>query len=249
MAGLLNDPHAGVCDSSATDFAMDTGADVDEEFLSQSAPSGNALEPSRSSRLARKAESARQARLRHKQYVTELQGQVQALQTRLDAAQMGAASAAQAMNELTGALNASQKEQLRQWLVEAQGENHILVRVASTAVAAAAAQPAAAAQGPGVQISSPLTVGGLARGNGLSHEGSTPIAINGGGSRHSPMESDEDTFAMSRSWDDNEAARSILNLNSPNGFHPGGGAAIPGSFALPVASVAASAPSSFTFLR
>ena len=75
---------------------------------------------------------------------------------------------------------------------------------------------------------------------------STPIAIGNGFGRdkmRSPMESDDDTtFAMGdmpRSWDDIEGARSILNLNSPNGFHPGSGA-LPSAFMLPIA--AASAP-------
>eukprot|EP00665_Eupelagonemidae_sp_cell47_P008807 gene8807-4859_t len=58
------------------------------------------------------------------------------------------------------------------------------------------------------------------------------------------MESDEDNGAfgpISRSWDDIEGARSILNLNSPNGFHPSaaappGGAMPSASFLLPAAS-------------
>ena len=56
--------------------------------------------------------------------------------------------------------------------------------------------------------------------------GSAPVAIGGGSSAHwrgrnGAMESDDDTsLPLSRSWDDCEVARSILNLNSPNGFHP-----------------------------
>ena len=67
-------------------------------------------------------------------------------------------------------------------------------------------------------------------GGGARASASAPIAIGGAGahwrggagmSSVSPMESDEDTaFPLSRSWDDCEVARSILNLNSPNGFHP-----------------------------
>lgn len=57
----------------------------------------------------------------------------------------------------------------------------------------------------------------------------------------SPMESDEDTaFPLSRSWDDCEVARSILNLNSPNGFHPvagNNGMPPPTSFSLPSAPI------------
>ena len=59
------------------------------------------------------------------------------------------------------------------------------------------------------------------------------------------MESDEETFSMSRSWDDIEGARSILNLNSPNGFHPLSlaSSAPPTSFVLPVAARAPPPPS------
>jgi hypothetical protein len=58
------------------------------------------------------------------------------------------------------------------------------------------------------------------------------------------MESEEDSgmFPLSRSWDDIEGARSILNLNSPNGFHPIAGAPPPISFSLPTASSMPSFP-------
>jgi len=66
------------------------------------------------------------------------------------------------------------------------------------------------------------------------------------------MESDDDTtFQLSRSWDDTEAARSILNLNSPNGFHPLNGTSLmggslmgggPADFALPSAATKAAGP-------
>lgn len=54
---------------------------------------------------------------------------------------------------------------------------------------------------------------------------SPPLPPRQGMSEPSPMESDDDTFTMetfgmSRSWDDIEGARSILNLNSPSAFHP-----------------------------
>jgi hypothetical protein len=107
-------------------------------------------------------------------------------------------------------------------LHEAQGENHALVRY-ETGVPL----PPAPARAPAPAC------------NGGESNGSAPIAIGGGGdaggpSTHwrsganghhstSPMESDEGdaaAFPMSRSWDDCEVARSILNLNSPNGFHP-----------------------------
>ena len=41
------------------------------------------------------------------------------------------------------------------------------------------------------------------------------------------------------------ALRSILNLNSPNGFHPAANSQAPSSFLLPQAAAASSAPSSF----
>uniref|UniRef100_A0A7S0LAI9 Uncharacterized protein n=1 Tax=Coccolithus braarudii TaxID=221442 RepID=A0A7S0LAI9_9EUKA len=254
MSGILQlaDRPADSSDIGSAQFTMDTGVDVDEEMMfSHSAPGANGLEPSRSSRLARKAESARQARLRHKQFVLELQGQVNGLQARLKAQEMQMSSqpsAAHAIGELLGALKADQKAQLHKWLNEAQGENNILVRVTSGALAAAARnapvpQPAA----PPVtspSIVSPMTMNGFSLAADRISQ-STPIAI-GGAHRHSPTDSDEDTFTMSRSWDDNEAARSILNLNSPNGFHPISGSSLPGNFVLPAASAAASAPSAFT---
>ena len=107
-------------------------------------------------------------------------------------------------------------------LHEAQGENHALVRYEN-----GVPLPPAPARAPAPAC------------NGGESNGSAPIAIGGGGdaggpSTHwrsganghhstSPMESDEGdaaAFPMSRSWDDCEVARSILNLNSPNGFHP-----------------------------
>ena len=82
-------------------------------------------------------------------------------------------------------------------------------------------------------------MGGAANGSGAAH-------WRGGGHSVSPMESDEDAaFPMSRSWDDCEVARSILNLNSPNGFHPlpsNGGMPPPAAFSLPNASSMPSYP-------
>ena len=126
---------------------MDTGEGGEEYGLSQSAPDGSA--PDRNSRfppgrprlrtllfpgsarppahaslplprrLARKAESARQARLRHKQFVTELQGQVDAAQERVRQLEsfctQGPGSAAVAVQELRGALAPDQLQQLQQW--------------------------------------------------------------------------------------------------------------------------------------
>mmetsp|Transcript_10626 Transcript_10626/g.22582 ORF Transcript_10626/g.22582 Transcript_10626/m.22582 type:complete len:267 (-) Transcript_10626:834-1634(-) len=237
-------------DNMSNSYNMDTStdADGDDMGLSQSAPNGGG-EPSRSSRLARKAESARQARLRHKQYVTELQEQVAGLQSRiknLEVQLTAQPSAAQAFQELLGALQPEHKAQLQQWLTEAQGENHIMKRVA---VASATPQPLAPQpiRQPQAQLSSPITINGFSNHRASSH--STPVGTNGSApNRHSPMESDEDTFTMSHSWDDNEAARSILNLNSPNGIHPNcsSSVAIPSHFALPSAHVASSAPTSFS---
>ena len=70
-------------------------------------------------RLARKAESARQARLRHKQFVTELQQQVDAAQDRVRELEVfcttGPGSAASAVQELSSALAPEQMAQLQQW--------------------------------------------------------------------------------------------------------------------------------------
>lgn len=196
---------------------------MDELSLSQSCP--GASEPSRHSRLARKAESARQARLRHKHYVSELQEQVTILQSRVRSMELrykDQPTAAQAVSELQGALTHEQQQQLQQWLKEAQGDNHVLKKY----------------QSPPAQLApSPVQEKQL-----LSH--STPVAIPGG-NETSPMDSDEDTpFTMSRSWDDIEGARSLANLISPNGFHPTASASMPSSFILPAA--ASSAPHSFS---
>jgi len=213
--------------------AMDEQMDMGGEYgLSQSAP-GN--ETSRSSRLARKAESARQARLRHKQFVTDLQAQIDAAQERVRQLETfcttGPGSATIAVQEIRKALTSEQLQQLQQWLTEAQGENHVLKRYENGVVL-----PPAPKASPRIGPSS-------------SAQGSVPIAISGaGGERRqgprdsgvSPMESDDDTtFPISRSWDDIEGARSILNLNSPNGFHPmaGMGSMLGGgSFSLPTAA-------------
>ena len=148
-----------------------------------------------------------------------------------------------ALRELKEALNPEQLQQLQQWLVEAQGESHVLTRyergVALPPLATAAV----------VHASDSLAHAPVA---GFS---SAPIAISSGGRAHwrgsamaaSPMESDDDlgAFPLSRSWDDIEGARSILNLNSPNGFHPIAGAP-PVSFSLPTASLPPFPPHSGT---
>lgn len=174
-------------------------------------------------RLARKAESARQARLRHKQFVTDLQEQAAGLNARIRQLEAhcttGAGSPAVVVRELKSALPAEQFEQLRKWLQEAQGDNHVLARYEN-----------------GTPLPQPPASAAATSGGGGGSSGSAPIAIGGGAgaSTHwrsgaaqhsiSPMESEEgDAGAfppMSRSWDDCEVARSILNLNSPNGFHP-----------------------------
>ena len=69
----------------------------------------------RSNKLARKAESARQARLRHKAYVTDLQEQVGALQARVRSLEPQCAPEQTAMHvvrELQSALSAEQHAQL-----------------------------------------------------------------------------------------------------------------------------------------
>ena len=214
---------------------MPGGEEDDAFLLSSSAPGADGL--SRNSRLARKAESARQARLRHKQFVTDLQDQAAGLQARINELEVhctsGPGSAAVALRELKAALSAEQLEQLRGWLSEAQGDNHVLKKYENGA--ALPPPPSAPLALAGAHISggsAPIAIGG-----GATH-------WRGGGAGHSvsPMESDEDAaFPLSRSWDDCEVARSILNLNSPNGFHPlaGNGAMPPPtSFSLPSSSAA-----------
>ena len=77
--------------------------------------------PLPSRRLARKAESARQARLRHKQFVTDLQDQAAGLQARISELEThctsGPGSASVALRELKGALSEDQLGQLRKWCV------------------------------------------------------------------------------------------------------------------------------------
>ena len=70
-------------------------------------------------RLARKAESARQARLRHKQFVTDLQQEAAGLQARISELEThcvsGPGSANVAVRELKAALTSEQLDQLRGW--------------------------------------------------------------------------------------------------------------------------------------
>jgi len=193
----------------------DSEMDTADDMMSSSCPGGEA---SRHSRLARKAESARQARLRHKQFVQELQDQVSVLTGRLTQSELQP-SAHQAVCELKGALTPEQLGTLTGWLLASQGDGHVLERYS---------QPRVVEPELSLPRSIPISINAM--------------TANGRDDAQSPMESDEDTFQMgemSRSWDDIEGARSILNLNSPNGFHPGAGA-LPSSFMLPIA--AASAP-------
>ena len=195
----------------------------------------------RSNKLARKAESARQARLRHKAYVTDLQEQVGALQARVRSLEPQCAPEQTAMHvvrELQSALSAEQHAQLTSWsvispptpsylrplrisradgtdplprptprplatrLTMSQGENHVLKRVAAGAAAAAAAAAAATA----AAASQPIAIG-----NGPAEFGQRSA---------SPMESDDDTFGMSRSWDDIEGARRRAPPPSPTPSFP-----------------------------
>ena len=70
-------------------------------------------------RLARKAESARQARLRHKQFVTDLQDQAATLRSRIKELEThcttGPGSASVALRELKQALQPDQLSQLQKW--------------------------------------------------------------------------------------------------------------------------------------
>ena len=82
----------------------------------------------RSNKLARKAESARQARLRHKAYVTDLQEQVGALQARVRSLEPQCAPEQTAMHvvrELQSALSAEQHAQLTSWSVISPPTPHI----------------------------------------------------------------------------------------------------------------------------
>ena len=83
-----------------------------------------------------------------------------------------------------------------------QGENHVLKRVAAGAAAAAAAAVAATA----AAASQPIAIG-----NGPAEFGQRSA---------SPMESDDDTFGMSRSWDDIEGARRRAPPPSPTPSFP-----------------------------
>jgi len=210
------------------------GQEDDEFGLSSSLPGEGG---SRNSRLARKAESARQARLRHKQYVGDLQGQVDGLQARVRQLEAhctdGDGAAHTAIRELKGALNPEQRAQLGTWLTAAQGENHVLVKYE---IGAGLPPPRSSAS------SAPISIDGL----GCSSYGSGHWR---GGNGTSPMESDEDSAfgPISRSWDDIEGARSILNLNSPNGFHPRGVPSLPPpTFTLGTAGSSLVSSSGFT---
>jgi len=205
--------------------------DCDELVMSSSAPNEGAI--SRNSRLARKAESARQARLRHKHFVTDLQEQAAILHARIRDLEAhctsGPGSAAIAFRELKCALSAEQLEQLRKWLSDAQGDDNVLARYENVAT-----EPPPLAYAGGHRhcaSASGSRVGGTGvdGDRGCCTSSSAPIAIGTGASHWrdrlpaSPMVDSDDgdaVFPLSRSWDDCEVARSILYLNSPNGFHP-----------------------------
>ena len=180
-----------------------------EEHMNGSQEGTNFGDLSRSSKLARKAESARQARLRHKQYVGELQEQVLALQRRCRTleAQCGAeGSAANLASQLKQALKPEQHAQLLEWVQAAQGEDNVLQRYAAP---------------PPLP---PTPVGPCPWTPETSASGSKPIAVGRGaifgGETSSTFEVDDGPSGISRSWGDIEGARSILNLNTPEGFHP-----------------------------
>ncbi|EOD14322.1 hypothetical protein EMIHUDRAFT_356540, partial [Emiliania huxleyi CCMP1516] len=106
----------GVPRPQATPETPDAEMDTGEDMYAGSAAAANCAggEVSRHSRLARKAESARQARLRHKQFVQELQEQVSTLTNRI--AQLESQpSAFAAVHELRGALSQEQLTTLLGW--------------------------------------------------------------------------------------------------------------------------------------
>ena len=183
---------------AGTVMEMDT-ADA-EQHVSSNHESTN-FGDSRSSKLARKAESARQARLRHKQYVGELQEQVLALQRRCRTleAQCGAeGSAPYLAAQLKQALKPEQHAQLLEWLQAAQGEDHVLQRYAAP---------------PSLP---PTPVGPCPWTPEMSASGSKPIAVGRSTcSGETSTSADDSHLGMSRSWGDIEGARSILNLNTP----------------------------------
>ena len=190
-----------------TMMEMDT-ADT-EEHMNGNHESTNFGDSSRSSKLARKAESARQARLRHKQYVGELQEQVLGLQRRCRTleAQCGAeGSATNLASQLKQALKPEQHAQLLEWMQAAQGEENVLQRYAAP---------------PPLP---PTPVGPCPWTPEISASGSKPIAVGRGstfgGETSTTFDADDGHLGVSRSWGDIEGARSILNLNTPEGFHP-----------------------------
>jgi len=179
--------------------------------------------------------------------VTDLQEQAAALHARIRELEThcttGPGAAPVALRELKDALKPEQLQQLTQWLIEAQGDNHVLARYER---GAAVPPPSTSIPSAATAAGSQLDAGPHPQAAGMHAGASAPITI-GGGTMHwrgganisaSPMESDEDSssYPCSRSHDDIEGARSILNLNSPNGFHPMVGAPPPISFSLPTAS-------------
>jgi hypothetical protein len=189
----------GPGEEGSTVMEMDT-ADA-EQHVSGNHDSTN-FGDSRSTKLARKAESARQARLRHKQYVGELQEQVLALQRRCRTleAQCGTeGSASYLAAQLKQALKPEQHAQLLEWLQAAQGADHVLQRYAAP---------------PSLP---PTPVGPCPWTPEMCASGSKPIAEGRGStfSGETSTSADDSHLGLSRSWGDIEGARSILNLNTP----------------------------------
>ena len=201
-----------------TSMEMDT-ADT-EEHMNGNHESTNFGDSSRSSKLARKAESARQARLRHKQYVGELQEQVLGLQRRCRTleAQCGTeGSATNLASQLKQALRPEQHAQLLEWMQAAQGDENVLQRYA----APPPLPPTPVGPCPWTPEMSTSGGGG----------GSVPIAVGRGsafgGEASTTFDADDGHLGVSRSWGDIEGARSILNLNTPDGFRPMSGGVHP----------------------
>mmetsp|Transcript_45853 Transcript_45853/g.147710 ORF Transcript_45853/g.147710 Transcript_45853/m.147710 type:complete len:165 (-) Transcript_45853:459-953(-) len=104
-------------------------------------------------KLSRKADQARQARARHKQFVAELQEQAEMLHKRCR--ELEAEDRAAAVCEgLQQALSPSQCAALEQWLRASQGEDHMLRRYTLPPLppmptpVGASSQPATPAMGP-----------------------------------------------------------------------------------------------------
>ena len=239
--GPITEP---VTADGAVDMMETDGASAAQQSTVPSSSGHGPPDAARSSKLARKAESARQARLRHKQYVGELQEHVAVLQKRcrtLEAQCTEEASAAHVAQQLKQMLQPEQHSRLVEWLQAVQGDGHVLQRHT---------MPPTLPPTPNFAPSSLPPTPGSGPVNGGSASGSKPIAINRAASLG---DMEDETLGLSRSWEDIEGARSILNLNFPHGFlsfslpaWPQQSPAVP-SFSLGAPPIGAPAPQGLSY--